>query len=181
MALEYRLHSDSPPPFSSLATRRMATLTDPKRHQTLQRARSMARLLDTSLRVPGTPLRFGIDPLLGLIPGVGDLAGLALAGSILVAAARLGAPGSTLLRMGVNVGVDALFGMIPLLGDLFDAGWRANSRNLGLIEAHLDDPDRAARQGSRWLVATALTITAVLLLLVGLVIWMGITLLRAGG
>ena len=159
----------------------MDDLTEVRNRQTLQRARSMARLLDSSMRVPGTRFRFGIDPLLGLIPGVGDLAGLALAGSILVAAARLGVPRASLLRMGANVGVDALVGMIPLLGDLFDAGWRANVRNLRLIEAHLEDPARAARQGSRWLIVTALAITTVLLLLVGGAIWLVVSLLRAFG
>lgn len=155
--------------------------TEVHKRQTLQRARSLARLLDSSLRVPGTRFRFGIDPLLGLIPGVGDLAGVALAGSILVAAARLGVPRASLLRMGANVGVDALVGMIPLVGDLFDAGWRANVRNLRLIEAHLEDPAQAARQGSRWLIVTALGISAVLLLLVAGAIWLVVALLRAIG
>lgn len=180
MALEYTGSDPSQHPIS-VRTYGMADSVEVRRQQTLQRARSLARLLDSSIRVPGTRFRFGIDPLLGLIPGVGDVAGLALAGSILVAAARLGVPRASLLRMGANVGVDALVGMIPLLGDLFDAGWRANVRNMRLIEAHLEDPARAARQGSRWLIVTAVGIIGVLLLLVGFAIWLVITLLRAIG
>lgn len=180
MALEYMVVQRSQSSVTA-HTHSMDVSVEVRRQQTLQRARSLARLLDSSMRVPGTRFRFGIDPLLGLIPGVGDVAGLALAGSILVAAARLGVPRASLLRMGFNVGVDALVGMIPLLGDLFDAGWRANVRNMRLIEAHLEDPVRAARQGSRWLVATAIGIIAVLLVLLGLALWLVVSLLRAIG
>ena len=85
MALEYTGSDPSQHPIS-VRTYGMADSVEVRRQQTLQRARSLARLLDSSIRVPGTRFRFGIDPLLGLIPGVGDVAGLALAGSILVAA-----------------------------------------------------------------------------------------------
>lgn len=144
------------------------TATDPP---ALERARALARTLDTAIGIPGTRFRIGLDPVLGLIPGIGDLAGVFLSTSILLAAARLGIPGSILVRMGVNIGLEAIIGTIPVLGDLFDAGWRANIRNVRLIEAHLADPSRSARAGSRWLLLTALGLGAALLALVVGAVW----------
>lgn len=100
----------------------------------------MARLLDTAVRIPGTNLRFGLDPLLGLVPGLGDLAGAALAGHIVLVASRLGAPSSVIMRMIGNVAIDTFGGTIPFVGDLFDAGWKANTRNLELLDRHLGRP-----------------------------------------
>lgn len=147
----------------------------------LARARALARLLDSSLRVPGTSFRFGLDPLLGVIPGVGDLAGVLLSGTILVTAARLGVPRATLLRMGMNVGIEAVVGLVPLLGDLFDAGWRANVRNVALIDAHFENPGSTERRDRRWLLAVAGGIVAVLVAIVGAGAWLIIALLRALG
>jgi Domain of unknown function (DUF4112) len=95
--------------------------------------------------VPGTNLRFGLDPILGLIPGFGDAAGAILAGWLLVEAIRLGASRATLLRVAGNVAVDALVGAIPVFGDIFDFAWKANLRNVALLERHLAAPDHAAR------------------------------------
>ena len=147
----------------------------------LRNARSLARLLDTAVRIPGTRFRIGLDPILGLLPGFGDAAGVLLSVSILFSAARLGVPKATLLRMGVNVAVEGIIGTIPLVGDLFDAGWRANIRNVSLIERHLEDPGSAARSGSRWLWTLAVGIGATLLLLVGAAAWLVILLLRSLG
>ena len=98
------------------------------------RARAIARLLDTAFRVPGTDIRFGLDGILGLIPGVGDVAGAALSGYVILTAARAGAPNTLLARMLANVGLDALVGAVPLLGDLFDVAFRANVRNATLLD-----------------------------------------------
>jgi hypothetical protein len=126
--------------------------------------------MDDAIRIPGTPLRIGLDGILGLIPGVGDLAGGLLSIWLLVAAARLGAPPSVLARMGLNIGVDALPGVVPLLGDLFDFGWKANRRNLALLDRHLADPPRAKR-ASRAVVGAALAgvLGATVLVLAGAV------------
>jgi hypothetical protein len=86
--------------------------------------------------VPGTRIRFGLDPILGLIPGFGDAAGAVLAGWILLEGARRGAPRATLVRMACNIGVDALIGAIPFLGDVFDVVWKANLRNVALLERY---------------------------------------------
>jgi Domain of unknown function (DUF4112) len=104
-----------------------------------------AELLDSGIRVPGTQLRFGLDPLIGLIPGVGDAAGALLAAWILIEAIRLGTSRSTVLRMAGNIALDAGVGAIPILGDIFDFAWKANLRNVALLERHLTDPARAQR------------------------------------
>lgn len=132
----------------------------------LTRARRLATLLDAAVRVPGTRIRVGLDALLGLVPGGGDVAGALLAGGVVLAAARLGAPVSVMARMLGNLAVDALLGTIPLAGDLFDVAWKANLRNVRLLEEHLADP-AGARRGSRKVVVVA---AAGVLLVVALVV-----------
>lgn len=124
--------------------------------------RRVAWLLDDVIRIPGTKLRFGIDPLLGLLPVGGDLAGSALSGYIILAAARAGAPPSVLMRMGVNVVIDAVVGAVPLLGDLFDAGWKANRRNAALLQHYVDAP-APVKRSSRAVVALVLVLVALVL------------------
>jgi hypothetical protein len=127
----------------------------------LERLRTLSRLLDAAVRIPGTNFRFGLDALMGLVPGIGDAVGAAFSGYIILQAARLRAPKSTLVRMIVNVALDTVVGTIPLLGDLFDMGWKSNMKNLALLEDHLRQPI-AARVGSRQAI---LLIGAVLLAL----------------
>ena len=172
--------------FPDPLTRTAATMAEPARPveaapPALRSARSLARLLDSSLRIPGTSFRIGLDPILGLIPGIGDFAGVLLSTSILFSAARVGVPGATLLRMGVNIGLEAVIGTIPLIGDLFDAGWRANVRNVRLMEAHLADPAVSSRANARWLRTLAAGIGAALILIVGAAGWLVVTLLQALG
>lgn len=123
----------------------------------------VAWLLDDVIRIPGTSLRFGIDPLLGLLPVGGDVAGGVLSGYIILAAARAGAPPSVLGRMGVNVVIDAIVGTVPLLGDLFDAGWKANRRNAALLQQYVDEPTPVKRS-SRAVVALVLVVLALVLI-----------------
>ena len=121
----------------------------------LQQARTLARLLDRAVTVPGTRFGIGLDGVVGLIPGVGDaVAGLASTYLIFLAY-RAGAPASVLTRMAVNVWVDSLIGGIPLLGDLFDFGYKANLRNVALLERSMAEP-RAARRAGRAFVAVVL-------------------------
>ncbi|QLG27477.1 DUF4112 domain-containing protein [Halorarum halophilum] len=98
------------------------------------RARRLAELLDSSIRVPGLGIRVGLDPVLGLVPVVGDLLTAALSLFIVVEAYRLGADRATLARMLAHVAVDATAGSVPVVGDLFDATWKANVRNADLLE-----------------------------------------------
>ena len=113
----------------------------------------MARALDSTLGIPGTRIRIGLDPLVGLIPGVGDLVGASLASYLILLAARHGAPGSVLLRMASNLAIDSLIGAVPILGDLFDVGWKANVRNVALLQEHLERPAAARRSSSLFVAA----------------------------
>jgi hypothetical protein len=97
----------------------------------------LSHLLDEQFRLPGTSYRIGLESLLGLIPGIGDAAGLLLSAYILYEARKLGAPRRLLLRMAANIGLDALVGTIPLLGDVFDMTWKANKKNVALLNAYL--------------------------------------------
>jgi len=109
-------------------------------NDTLRRVRAVAVLLDDAVRVPGTNIRFGIDPLVGMIPGLGDLLGGAASAYIILEAARAGAPASVLLRMTMNVGIDTLVGSLPVVGDLFDFAWKSNTRNVSLLARHIEAP-----------------------------------------
>lgn len=132
--------------------------------ESLARVRSLARVLDTAIHIPGTNFRFGLDAIVGLVPGVGDIAGAGMSGFIILTAARLGAPAPVLLRMLLNVGIDTVVGAVPLLGDLFDAAWRSNTRNAALLERHLAAPE-TTRRASRLVVAGV--IIALILLVAG--------------
>jgi hypothetical protein len=99
--------------------------------------RVLARLLDNAIPIPGTSWKIGLDPIVGLIPGIGDLISAVLSGYIILEAARAQVPTLTLAKMLGNVGVDTLFGAIPALGDVFDATWKSNARNAALLERHL--------------------------------------------
>lgn len=133
--------------------------------------RSLARLLDSAVGIPGTNIRFGLDSLIGLVPGVGDLAGAAASGYIILSAARLGVPTPVLVRMVVNVGVDTLVGAIPLLGDLFDVGWRANTRNSALLDSYLATP--VATKRSSLGVVAGVVVVLVLLAAAGVALTVG--------
>jgi hypothetical protein len=102
----------------------------------LAQLRRWATLLDSAFRVPGLNVRFGLDALLGLVPGVGELTTPAFTMLLLFTGLRLRVPLVVLVRMVFNAGVDALIGLIPVLGDLTDVGWKANLRNLELLERH---------------------------------------------
>jgi hypothetical protein len=99
--------------------------------------RVVAKLLDNSIPIPGTPWKIGFDPLIGLIPGIGDLIGAVMSGYIIVEAVRAEVSAFTLARMLVNVAIDTLLGAVPAVGDVFDAAWKSNTMNVALLERHL--------------------------------------------
>src|SRR5665647_2225967 len=132
-----------------ISERMPVTVSDPA-----ARARALARMLDSAVRVPGTNITFGLDPVLGLVPGLGDLASAILSGYIVVTAARLGAPKSVLAKLLLNLGTDTLVGSVPVLGDLFDVGFRANIRNSALLDHHLGQPEQARRSSRLAVMAT---------------------------
>ncbi|WP_336024351.1 DUF4112 domain-containing protein [Halobellus salinisoli] len=127
----------------------------------LLRIRRLSRLLDSAVEIPGTTVRVGLDPVLGLLPGVGDATATAASAYVVAEAAALGAPRATLARMVLNVVVDALLGSIPLVGDAFDAVWRANDRNVRLLERRLRDPgDDGVRRDRRVVIALGFVVFA---------------------
>jgi hypothetical protein len=140
------------------------TKTRTQDEATLQRLRNISHVLDNVITIPGTRLRIGIDPILGLLFGGGDLAGSVMSAYIVMEAARYGVPRSTLVRMLTNLLLDAVVGTVPILGDFFDATWKANSRNLALLEAHAANPTQQANADRGFVV---LTIVLLVLIVIG--------------
>lgn len=124
------------------------------------RLRRLAQVFDAGIRVPGTRWAIGVDPLIGLLPGLGDAIGAAVSTYILLQAARCGASTPVLLRMLGNIAVDAVGGSVPLLGDVFDAVWKANLKNVDLLERYLDDPRGVHRVSARLLATLVLAVVA---------------------
>lgn len=141
-------------------------MTNPAPETRLARVRTLARALDSAIVIPGTSMRFGLDPIIGLVPGLGDLAGAVLSGYIVIEGIRMGVSRAGVARMLANVGIDAIVGSVPVLGDLFDAGWKANNRNVALIERHMASPG-TTRRANR-LVVLATIVVLMLMLAAGL-------------
>ena len=128
----------------------------------------LSRWMDGLFRVPGTGWRFGLDALVGLVPGVGDLATTAVSFYILASGARYRVPKVTLLRMGMNIGLDFLLGVVPVVGDLFDFAWKSNEMNMELIRKRATVKSaEEAKQGrkSDWLF-----VGLIILILIGLLV-----------
>jgi hypothetical protein len=100
---------------------------------------TLSRLMDTQFRIPGTQIRFGLDAIIGLVPGVGDFASFLISTYMISVATKSGASGFVVARMVTNVAIDALVGAIPLLGDLFDVVFKANQRNMQLLNQHFNE------------------------------------------
>jgi hypothetical protein len=131
----------------------------------------LSHVLDDWFRVPGTSIRFGLDGIIGLVPGLGDIIG-GLASTIIVLAAWVrGVPYITLVRMVVNIGIEVLLGTIPLLGDAFDIAWKANRRNYALIVRHLEQQRRQTWKDWVFLMLIAATLSAVFLAPIFLILW----------
>ena len=103
----------------------------------LKRIRKIAKLLDTAIGIPGTKIRFGLEPILGLIPGGGDLITAAISGYMIYLATSFGLEKSEILKMIKNVAIDTAIGSVPVVGDLFDAYFKSNIRNLEILENHI--------------------------------------------
>ena len=136
----------------------------PGQTQRLQALRKISQLLDSAFLVPGTTWRVGLDPILGLVPGIGDLVSPLFTAGILWQARELGLPKVVQLRMIFNVAIDALVGIVPVLGDLFDFAWKSNDMNMALLERHAHEEHPAS--GGDWIfviVAIALLIVLAVL------------------
>jgi hypothetical protein len=133
---------------------------DEKREAAVRRVDALAHLLDNSIPVPGTGMRFGLDALIGLVPGFGDAAGALLSSWIVLEGARLGAGFTVVVRMLLNVVIEAVVGAIPLFGDLFDAGWKANMRNIRLLHQAIDRPGATRRSSTAFVLLVFLVLAA---------------------
>ncbi len=127
---------------------------------------SMAQWMDAKFTIPGTNFKFGLDALVGLIPGAGDFATLAISGYMISILAKNGASGFIVARMALNVVIDAVLGSVPILGDIFDVAFKANMRNTRLMREHYVE---GRHKGGAWkvIVPTLLVLT----LIVGGLAW----------
>lgn len=141
-------------------------------YRELENLRRIARLFDQAFPVPGTKWRFGLDPLIGVVPGLGDITGGIIAVYALRVARQLGAPASIQLRMLGNISLDALVGTIPFFGDLFDFAFKAQSRNIALLEEWRNTPEYTARRTRRGLILMPVAVFLVFASLTGFGIWM---------
>jgi hypothetical protein len=142
---------------------------------------TLSRVLDTWFHIPGTSIRFGLDGIVGFIPGIGDVLGGIASCIIPIAAYFRGAPLVTILRMVVNLAIEVLVGMVPVLGNLFDIGWRANRRNYHLLERSLLTGRRDTWRD--WIFMVLLALGLMLLALVPFVLltWISAVVLGALG
>ncbi|MGZ8162756.1 MAG: DUF4112 domain-containing protein [Methylobacter sp.] len=129
-----------------------------------------AWLLDNSIRIPGTSIRMGLDSLIGLIPGIGDVTGGALSSYLLLQAVSSGIPSVVIARMVANVVFDTLIGMIPLVGDIFDIAFKANQRNIELMTNYYNSPREAVKRNTISILIISISFLSVL----ALVIWIAI-------
>lgn len=135
---------------------------------------SLARLMDAQFRIPGTNFRFGLDAIIGLIPGIGDLSTFAISGYIIMIMAKNGASGFVLGRMVLNVVIDALVGMIPVIGDIADFGLKANMRNMRLMNQYYE---QGRHLGGAWKIIVPVLLILFLVLMV--IIWLGYRLISS--
>ena len=141
-------------------------MTKHPKFTSIQRLRKLSRLLDNAITIPGTKFRIGLDPIIGLIPGAGDFIGTALSAYIVIEAARLGLPKQTLGKMVYNIVLESVVGAVPIVGDWFDFAWKANVKNIELLESHLGVAQES-QKASWWFIL--LLVVGLFMLCIGLV------------
>lgn len=124
----------------------------------------MARMMDNQFKLPGTNFRFGLDPILGLLPVAGDLASFAMSATIILTIARHGASGKLVVLMLINLAIDTVVGSVPILGNIFDFAFKANERNVRLLRRHYDE-GKYQGSGKGILVMAVVSILVILMLL----------------
>jgi hypothetical protein len=140
------------------------------RRMRTQHLERLAWILDNSIRIPGTNYRIGVDGLIGLIPGLGDIIGALLSSYIVAAASQVGVPGVVLVRMALNIALESIIGAIPVVGDIFDFVWKANKRNVELLNQYAKKPG-SVTASSRLVVLTVITLLTLLLVLLGIIVY----------
>ena len=133
----------------------------------LKHLERLAKLMDAQFRIPGTDIRFGLDGIIGLIPGAGDISTFAVSGYMVWIMANNGASGFVLAKMTLNILIDALIGSIPVIGDLFDIAFKANMRNMRLMQEHYEE---GRHRGSAW--KLIIPVLVVLFLIIIVIIWL---------
>lgn len=149
----------------------MSTDPNPDREQLMKVADLLAQVLDTTVKIPGTNLYLGLDPLLGLVPGVGDAIANLLGTIILGLASRLRLPRIVLARMSLNLLINGTLGAVPIFGDLFSVWFRSHARNAALLREAANRPQRET--GHDWFYVTGIIAgtTVLLLLMITLMVW----------
>ena len=132
-----------------------------------QRLEKLAWILDSVIPIPGTNWRIGLDGLIGLIPGVGDISAGAISTYILYQALRMGVPTMVVGRMLLNIVIESVVGVIPFFGDIFDFAFKANKRNVELLREYVDQPDTVKRRSTFTVIITIVGF----LLVLGLLVW----------
>ena len=145
----------------------------------LKRLRALTRLMDQAFGIPGTRWRFGLDALFGLVPGLGDIVGGVIAVYAVHVARQLRAPSVIQLHMLSNIAIDATVGTIPIIGDLFDFVFKAQTRNLALLDDWLQTPHEATKRSKRGLLLVPLAIVLVFATLTILGVWLLFILLHS--
>jgi hypothetical protein len=159
------LDSDS---YSSRHNISIYTRMTPAQERSLRHITWLTKLMDNQFRIPGTQIRFGLDPLIGLIPGIGDLSGFVVSAMMLNTLAKNGASGFVMARMVFNIVLDAALGGIPIIGDIFDVAFKANQRNLQLMQEHYVE---GRHKGGAWKIVVPLLL--IVLLVVATFTWLG--------
>jgi len=139
----------------------------------LDALRRWARLFDSAFRIPGTHITFGLDPILGLIPGIGDMASPVLSLFFIWHGLRLRVPKVVLARMVLNVLIDAGVGAIPVVGDIFDVAWKANDWNLALLERHAIAGGKPTSGDYVFVLLCTIVIVAAAVIPILVLIWLG--------
>lgn len=134
--------------------------------------RHIAHVLDDFLRIPGTNIRFGLDGIVGLVPGIGDMLGAMASWIIILGAWLRGVPKITIARMFANVAIETVIGAIPLAGDAFDIWWKANQRNVALLERSVKMPKKGIRRDWAFLILLMIAMMALLVIPILVVAWL---------
>ena len=161
-----RVVADQTPRFPS-----ESSSSDPQREAMLATAEFLAKILDTTVKIPGTPFYVGLDPLLGLIPGIGDMVANLIGTVILILAARLRVPQIVIARMSVNLLINGTVGAIPIFGDLFSIWFRSHARNAELLRRAATQPYRETQQAKLYIAAIIIGTVILLLAAIAAVLW----------
>lgn len=133
---------------------------------------NITRLMDSAFQIPGTNIRFGLDPLIGLFPIIGDLISYGISSSLVLSMVRKGASGKLVVKMILNITLDYIISNIPVLGYIVDFGFKANEKNLKLLKEHLNE---GKHQGTGW--PYLLTVLLILILIMVTLAWIFASLL----